>query len=105
MNDNKTKCCGVPALMDPIVAVPALVTFAKVARCVGCYRFLTPARVLYGAPKNLAAAWTGTSEALLIDFYSGPRLRSPLHFKMAGKVLVPEGMEAQAELPEEEVPF
>lgn len=88
-------------MMDPIVAVPQLTTFAKVARCVGCYRFLTPARVLYGSPKALAAAWTGTSEALLIDFYSGPRLRSPLHFKLSGKVLVPDGLPAQAELVEE----
>lgn len=100
-----SSCCSARLYLDPLICQPQHCTFAKVPRCSSCHGYRGAVKILYGSPKEIAAAFTGTSEALMTSHYSGPRLRSPLHFKMAAGVLVPEGMPAQSELPSDEVPF
>jgi hypothetical protein len=100
-----TACCSSRRYMDPLIVMPQNVTFARVPRCAACHKFKGPVSVLYTAPKDLAAKWTGTSEAAMLDAHSKVPGR-PLWFEDGGKFLKPVGWKpAQAELPDQEVPF
>lgn len=103
MTDNLSSCCQARMFMDDLTAVPEQVVFGKIARCVQCRGFKGEARIAYTAPKAYAAAWNGTSHALMVDVY-GKRKWSPMRFTLRGTALVPEGTPAQQEL-EDAPPF
>lgn len=98
-----TACCQSRRYMDPLPCDG--VEFAKVARCLACNAFKGPVRINYTAPKALAAAWTGTAEAMMVDHFA--RRMGPMKFTMREGYIVPEGyqgqLKVQAEL--EQPPF
>lgn len=83
-----SSCCQSRIAMEPLVYLPTHTTFARVPRC-GCGKFKGPVSVNYTAPKDLAAKWTGSSEAAMIEaFGKAPR---PLWFEDGGTWLRPVG--------------
>lgn len=97
---SKTSCCSARAFKDAITVLPQQVVVGHAVRCQNCRRLIGQVKILYTAPKDLAKAWTGTSEALLTDFVV-KRRESPLWFKLVSGVLVPEGTAVQQDLTEE----
>ena len=98
-----SSCCSSRIAMEPLVYLPTHTTFARVPRC-GCGKFKGPVSILYTAPKDLAAWFTGTCEAAMVERYgSSPR---PLWFEDGPTALVPVGWKApQPDLTETEPPF
>lgn len=97
-----SSCCSSRIALEPLVYLPTHTTFARVPRC-SCGKFKGPVSIMYTAPKGIAAKWTGSSEAAMIEQYgTSPR---PLWFVDGGTWLKPVGyageVRQQAELAEE----
>ena len=97
-----TSCCQSRRYMDPLPCDG--VVFARVPRCVKCNAFKGAVNINYSAPKALAAAWNGTSEAQMIDAFA--KRMGPMAFTLQGKYIVPVGytgsVRQQADLNEQE---
>jgi len=103
MTDPISQCCQSRIYLDPIIVMPQQVTIGRVPRCAACHRFKGEAKILYSAPKALAAKWTGSSEAAMLDHHAKTPGR-PLWFE-DGAFLRPVGykgeVKQQAEMAEE----
>lgn len=104
-----SKCCQVPALMEPLAVVnPGKTTFARVAVCAACSRIVGEPMPLYGAAiKPMAKKSWGTSWAMMLEHRMN-RVGTPLYFESKDGLLVPEGYRGEKKFQEElaeEPPF
>ena len=104
MTESKlTQCCQARVYLDVLPCDG--VEFARVPRCLACNSFKGSVKINYSAPKALAAGWTGSSEAAMVEVFA--KRMGPMKFTLQGKTVLPEGWKpAQPELVEEDnVPF
>lgn len=97
-----SKCCSVPACMEPISLVgEGKTTFARVAVCSSCSKIISEPKWLYGAPINpLKSASWGTSWAMMLE-HRMKRVGCPLYFENRNGVLAPEGYAGDKRFQEE----
>lgn len=89
-----TSCCQSRRYMDRLIYLPTHAEFAKVPRCAACHKFKGPVSVLYTAPKGLAAKWTGSAEAAMLEHFSKASQGRPLWFE-DGAFLRPVGYKGE----------
>lgn len=97
-------CCQSKIYLDPLILLPQYITFARVPRC-KCGKFKGQVSVLYTAPKGIAAKWTGTSEAMMVEVYA--KTQRPLWFEEGDLCLKPFKYQGEAKAQPDlgEVPF